>query len=101
MKSFLISDNTETKLGLRLAGIDGIVVHEREEVLKELGEAMERNDVGIIILTENIFEKVKEEVLQLRLKNASPLIVLIPDRHGLKDKDFITKYIKESVGIKI
>ena len=101
MKSFLISDNTETQLGLRLAGIDGVVVHEKEEILKKLKETMERKDIGIIILTENIFQKAKEEVLELRLKNAFPLIVSIPDRHGLKDKNFITKYIKESVGIKI
>ena len=93
MKSFLISDNTETQLGLRLAGIDGVVVHEKEDILRELKET--------IILTENIFQKAKEEVLELRLKNAFPLIVSIPDRHGLKDKNFITKYIKESVGIKI
>ncbi|KUK55282.1 MAG: Vacuolar H+transporting two-sector ATPase F subunit, partial [Atribacteria bacterium 34_128] len=36
MKIFLISDNTHTLAGMRLAGIEGVVVHEREEILKEL-----------------------------------------------------------------
>ena len=29
---YLISDNVDTLTGMRLAGIDGVVVHEREEL---------------------------------------------------------------------
>ena len=32
MKMFLISDNIDTYTGLRLAGVEGVVVHEREEL---------------------------------------------------------------------
>ena len=32
MKSFLISDNHDTLVGMRLAGIDVIVLHQREEL---------------------------------------------------------------------
>nr|WP_330377556.1 V-type ATP synthase subunit F [Cellulosilyticum ruminicola] len=34
MKSFLLSDNHDTWVGMRLAGIDGVILHEREEVLE-------------------------------------------------------------------
>ena len=30
MKMYLISDNLDTLTGMRLAGVDGIVVHERD-----------------------------------------------------------------------
>ena len=30
MKMYLISDNIDTQTGMRLAGVDGVVVHERE-----------------------------------------------------------------------
>ena len=30
MKMYLISDNVDTYTGMRLAGVDGVVVHERE-----------------------------------------------------------------------
>ena len=30
MKMYLISDNIDTLTGMRLAGVDGIVVHERD-----------------------------------------------------------------------
>jgi hypothetical protein len=36
MKIFLLSDNTHTLSGMRLSGVEGIVVHKREEILKEL-----------------------------------------------------------------
>ena len=34
MKFFLLSDNIDTQMGMRLAGIEGIVIHERDEVLR-------------------------------------------------------------------
>lgn len=51
MKFYLISDNIDTQMGLRLAGIEGIVVHERHEMLEALENAMHMKDVGIILLT--------------------------------------------------
>ena len=32
MKMYLISDNVDTYTGMRLAGVDGSVIHEREEL---------------------------------------------------------------------
>ena len=32
MRFYLISDNVDTQVGMRLAGIEGVVVHERVEV---------------------------------------------------------------------
>ena len=49
MKCFLISDNSTTLAGMRLAGIEGVVVHEREEVLNELKKL------------KNIFENLKSQ----------------------------------------
>ncbi|WP_042679286.1 V-type ATP synthase subunit F [Anaerosalibacter massiliensis] len=101
MKSFLISDNKDTLVGLRLAGMNGIVAVEREEIIKELDKAIEDKDIGIIILTEGIFNKIKDRVLEIKLKESIPLIITIPSRYGMRDKDFITKYIRDSIGIKI
>ena len=40
MKMFLISDNIDTYTGMRLAGVEGIVVHEREELRQALENAI-------------------------------------------------------------
>ena len=39
MKSFLISDNRDTYVAMRLAGINGVIVHEREEILEAMKQA--------------------------------------------------------------
>lgn len=102
MKAFLISDNVDTEVGMRLAGVKGVVVHSREEVLKELGDISGDADIGIILITEKLASLVREEVDSMKLRISVPLIVEIPDRHGTKrGKDSITKYVKESIGLKI
>lgn len=102
MKSFLISDNHDTWVGMRLAGIDGVVLHEREAVLDVLKAAMTDADIGIIIVTEKIVDLVHDEIMAYKIKNKKPLIIEIPDRHGTtRGSDVITSYIRESVGIRI
>ncbi|ANX02290.1 V-type ATP synthase subunit F [Thermoclostridium stercorarium] len=102
MKMFLISDNNDTKTGLRLAGIEGVVAHKREEVMSALTNALNDRDIGIILLTEKLMDLVYEEVMNIKLHRDYPLIVEIPDRHGtMRDTDKITKYIREAIGLKI
>ena len=45
MKMYLISDNVDTYTGMRLAGVDGVVVHEKQELRDALETAM--NDKSI------------------------------------------------------
>ncbi len=42
MKMYLISDNVDTLTGMRLAGIDGVVVHETQEVEQQLDKILKR-----------------------------------------------------------
>lgn len=102
MKSFLISDNKDTWVGMQLAGIDGVVVHTREEILRVIKEAVRNEDIGILILTEKVVDQVKEEVFRMKLTTKRPLIVEIPDRHGSsRSRDMITNYIRDAAGISI
>ncbi|PHV71957.1 ATP synthase subunit F [Sporanaerobium hydrogeniformans] len=102
MKSFLISDNRDTLVGMRLAGIQGVIVHHKEEVLDMMKVAMIDPEIGIIILTEKIVDLAPEEIMEYKLKNRKPLIIEIPDRHGThRGTDVITNYIRESIGIRI
>lgn len=102
MKTFLISDNRDTWVGMRLAGIEGVIVHTREEVLEFLKVGVIDPEIGIILLTEKIVDLAKEEIMNYKLKYKKPLIIEIPDRHGTsRGYDVITNYIRESVGIRI
>ncbi|MCJ7790517.1 MAG: V-type ATP synthase subunit F [Candidatus Atribacteria bacterium] len=102
MKVFIISDNTHTLTGMRLSGIEGVVVHEREEILKELAKVKEKRDIGILLITELLAERVQLELNKMKLSRSLPIIVEIPDRHGTRrPPDFLTRYIRESIGLKI
>lgn len=102
MRFHLISDNVDTQVGMRLAGIDGVVVHEPEEVRRALTDAVNREDVAVILITERLLSLCPEMVYDLKLNRKQPLIVEIPDRHGNgRTKDSITRYVREAIGVKI
>ena len=95
MKMYLISDNVDTYTGMRLAGVDGVVVHEREELREALEDVLSDKSVGIVLLCPDIIDT-------FRLERKMPLLVEIPDRHGTgRKKDFITSYITEAIGLKL
>ena len=102
MKMFLISDNVDTLTGMRLAGVEGCVVHERAELRKALENAIADKENGIILLTEKFGREFPDIIDDVRLNRRLPLIIEIPDRHGTGRKpDFITSYVNEAIGIKL
>lgn len=102
MRFYLISDNVDTQLGMRLAGIEGVVVHEEAEVRKALQEAMDTDDIAVVLMTERLVSLCPELIYDLKLNRSRPLIVEIPDRHGNgRTKDSITKYVQDAIGIKL
>ena len=102
MKFYLISDNVDTMMGMRLAGIEGVVIHKDEEVRAELEKAMNMTDVAVILMTERLVSLCPELVYDLKLNRKQPLIVEIPDRHGNgRTKDSITKYVQDAIGVKL
>jgi len=102
MKAYLISDNVDSFVGLKISGIKGSVVHSREDVLQQLNKVKEDKEIGIIILTENAAKLIPDKVKELKLSRKFPLVVEIPDRHGsTKGDNSIIRYVKESIGIKI
>ena len=102
MKFYVISDNTDTCIGMRMTGIEGIVVHEREEVLNALRLAYSNSDIGVVLMTKKLIDLCSETVFDYKLNNKRPLIVEIPDRHATSHiSDTISRYIREAVGINI
>ncbi len=102
MKMYLISDNVDTYTGMRLAGVDGVVVHERDELRNALEKVLADKTVGIVLLTEKFGREFPDIIDTFRLERKMPLLVEIPDRHGTgRKKDFITSYITEAIGLKL
>ena len=99
---FLISDNVDTYTGMRLAGVDGVVVHERKELREQLEKVLQDKSIGIVLLTEKFGREFPDILDEFRLDRKIPLLIEIPDRHGTgRKKDFITSYITDAIGLKL
>lgn len=94
MKFFCISDNIDTKVGMRLAGIKTVVVHKKDEIEKALDQILKDKQIAIVLITEKLRVLCEEKVNKIKTNSKSPLIVFIPDRHGNPAaSDGIEKYL--------
>lgn len=102
MKFFLLSDNSDTYIGMRMAGIEGVIVHEAGEVEAALTSACNDPKVGVVLITAKLMNLCREAVYEQKLSRQRPLIVEVADRHGDGAvASSITRYVQEAVGIKI
>ena len=102
MRFYLISDNVDTQKGMRLAGIEGVVVHGYEETSRAMDMCLADQTIGIILITELNAEHIMGRINEIRRTGHLPLIVIIPDRHGTKrEADSITRYVRDAIGVKI
>lgn len=102
MKFSLISDNIDTQMGMRLAGITGVVAHTEQEVCDALDAAFADEDTAVVLMTEKLVGLCRDKVYSLKLSRSRPLIIEIPDRHGNSGvSEAISRYVNEAVGIKM
>ncbi len=100
MRMYLLSDNVDTLMGMRMSGIDGVVLHQEQEVRDKLNSLLKEDDIAVILITSTLVNLIRETVYDLKLNRKQPLIIEIPDRHGNgRTKDSITKYVKDAIGV--
>jgi len=98
----LISDNVDTRTGLRLVGVDGAVVHTRAELKEQLEKVTRDRDIGVVLIMEKLSRQFPDIINEIKLTMKTPLLVEIPDRHGTgREKDFLTAYVREAIGVKL
>ena len=82
MKIFLLSDNVDTQIGLRLSGIQGEVIHTKEEAVSSLSKLTADDEIGIILITAILADLASEKIAEIMSTKSKPAILIIPDRHG-------------------
>ena len=102
MQFYVISDNIDTRMGMRLAGIDGVVVHEEEEVRNALRNALANRSIGVILMTEKLVRLCDSLVYDIKLNRKTPLIVELTDRHGTSQiTQTVSRYVSDAIGVTI
>ena len=75
MKMYCISQDIDTAVGLRLTGIETTVVSEKEKIDSEIDQVLQDQNVGVLIVTEAIYEMAKTKLEGIRQNTKLPLVV--------------------------
>lgn len=103
MKISVVADHT-TVTGFRLAGVkDCHEVGKPEDAREVIQSLSKEEDMGMIIITESIAEKLRSVLDTLTEGKVTPLVVEIPDSKGPipGKEDPIRRLVKQAVGIEI
>lgn len=102
MRFYLLSDNVDTLIGMRLVGIEGVVVHEKAHLVEKLKTVIEDDTISIVLMTTKVVLLAPELISELKLRNQTPLFVEIPDRHGDGQMgESIDSYVSKAIGVKL
>jgi len=100
MKIVLMGDS-DTVLGFKLSGVHEAYSFEEtsletERAKNKLKELIERGDVGIILMTERLAERVGVPEVTF------PIILQIPDKFGsLFGEDQLKEIVRRAIGVEI
>ncbi len=101
MKFFCIAD-ADTLRGFRLAGVDGRVVATAEESRQAVEDVLRLPDCGIVIITADAADMVREMIDTVRLERDRPLIIEIPGPRGKPaESKGLRRFVQEAVGIRL
>jgi vacuolar-type H+-ATPase subunit F/Vma7 len=102
MIGYVIGDS-DMITGFRLVGIEGIEISAADEAQKALNVALTRSDVGVIIISEDLFKDpaLQQAVDKIRQEQVTPLIVEIPGSKGSTNKTALSDMVSKILGVKI
>lgn len=101
MKFYLLTDDPDTLIGLRLAGVEGKLLEENNNAISVLEEICEDSEIGMLLITPKVANMCGATLTELKKKNR-PLITEIPDSDPKNNRpDSVTDYIRNAIGIKI
>lgn len=102
MRAFVVSDNHDTLVGMRLAGIQGCLAHTGEEASRAVMEVLKKKDIAVLAITEKAAALIPGVMQTLRERGELPLVIEIPDRFGTnRGPGFLTRYVQEAIGVKM
>ncbi len=102
MKYFCIADEHEVLVGVRLVGIEGVLASTPTEISHALNAACEDAEVGIVLVTEACYDRLRERIDTVKLSAHRPLVTIIPTASGRGMREHgLLRLIDEALGTKL
>jgi V/A-type H+-transporting ATPase subunit F len=107
-KAIAVIGDEDTAIGFGLAGVKNYSVVNKDsdnaEIMKLINEFVNKPNIGFIIITQQIAERVREELEKLKLeKSLYPIFIELPDKTGeLPGRvDPIRLLIRRAIGMEV
>ena len=102
MLGYVIGDS-DMVTGFRLVGVDGVVANSVEEALQTLNKALARNDLAILIISEELSSQpqLHEIIDKVHHERKDLFIVEIPGSKGKTSAVHMSDIISKTLGVKI
>ncbi|MEM0383675.1 MAG: V-type ATP synthase subunit F [Candidatus Caldarchaeum sp.] len=85
--------------GFRLAGAEGIVVKSPEEAFQLIKNLIQQQDIGLVIVSEDVSEKFRDELNELRARKPTPLVYELAPPVGQPKKIDYRALLRSVLGV--
>jgi len=90
----------ESIILFNMLGLEGKIISDEEKHFKEKFEdVLNDPEIGIVIITERLFEKYKDYLLPIKLYRKIPIIVEIPELIYKFNENYIPDLIKNYINL--
>jgi V/A-type H+/Na+-transporting ATPase subunit F len=83
----------------QMAGIEGINVLTPKEALSRINQIHSRNEVGLILLSDDMGKQIRLELARIRSVKPIPLIFELPSPGSTKEKVDYRALLKQILGV--
>jgi V/A-type H+-transporting ATPase subunit F len=98
MRLFVLGDE-DAVLGFSLTGVSGTVAHTPAEVEDGLRQVLADESIGILLITADAADMVRQDVDRLKIAAELPLILEIPGPTGVAAEISIRSFISQAIGV--
>ena len=84
---------------LRLAGVQGIIADSPEQALSQINNVGASDDVGLLLLSDDIGKEIRYQLTEIRAKRPIPLIFELPSPGSKKEDIDYRSLLKQILGM--
>jgi V/A-type H+-transporting ATPase subunit F len=101
MKLYVLG-NQDAVWGFGLTGVHGQVVTTSDELHQALDSVLGDEDVGIVLVTEDVADLARDRVNELIIRSRTPIVVEIPGPEGTSpERPSLSELIRRTIGIRV
>ena len=83
----------------QLAGVEGIKISSSDQILNELNKLGSSDDIGLILLSDDMAKEIRFQLTDIRSKRPIPLIFELPAPGSTKESIDYRALLKQILGV--